>query len=162
MNFRTENGKKHLSLGNIFRILYNPYYYGMFEYPKNSGNWCQGKHEPLITNELFDLTRSQLKSNVLRQDREFSFTKLMTCGLCRSGISAAEKFKNQKNGDIRRYVYYGCTKARDKDISCGHVEEKELIEQCINLLDKIDLDETGIRNKFKIEVERLKSFRGRY
>ena len=25
LNFRTVNGKKHLSLGNIFRILYNPF-----------------------------------------------------------------------------------------------------------------------------------------
>ena len=158
LNFRTSNGKKHLSLGNIFRILYNPYYYGMFEYPKNSGNWYQGKHEPLITKELFDLAHSQLKSNVLRQDKEFAFTKLMTCGLCQSGISAAEKFKNQKNGNVHRYVYYGCTKAKDKHCECGHIEENELIKQFILLLDKVDLNETGIMQKFKTEVERFKKF----
>lgn len=158
LNFRTYNGKKHLSLGNIFRILYNPYYYGMFEYPKNSGNWYQGKHEPLITKELFDLTHSQLKSNVLRQDKEFAFTKLMLCGLCGSGISASEKLKNQKNGNVHRYVYYGCTKAKDKTCRCGYVEEGELIRQFIDLVDKVDLNKIDIQNKLKVEVERFMKF----
>lgn len=97
LNFRTANGKKHLSLGNIFRILYNPFYYGMFEYPKESGNWYQGKHEPIITKELFDQTHAQLKSNVMRiENQEFAFTKLMFCGLCGSGITACEKWKKPK------------------------------------------------------------------
>jgi len=48
LNFRTAYGKKHLSLGNIYKILENHFYYGEFEYPKNSGNWYKGKHEPLI------------------------------------------------------------------------------------------------------------------
>ncbi len=158
LNFRTSNGKKHLSLGNIFRILYNPYYYGTFEYPKNSGNWYQGRHEPLITKELFDLTHTQLKSNVLRQDKEFAFTKMMTCGLCGSGISATEKFKNQKNGNVHRYVYYGCTKNKDKNCKCGYIEEVELIRQFMIIFDMLDLNEIDIQNKFKIEVERFKKF----
>lgn len=158
LNFRTANGKKHLSLGNIFRILYNPYYYGIFEYPKESGNWYQGKHEPIITKELFDQAHAQLKSNTLRTDQEFAFTKLMVCGLCESGISACEKWKNQKNGNVHRYVYYGCTKAKDKDCKCGYIEEKDLISQFKILIDKIDLDELGMKEKIKVEVERFKKF----
>jgi len=159
LNFRTANGKKHLSLGNIFRILYNPFYYGMFEYPKESGNWYQGKHEPIITKELFDRVQSQLRSNVLRNnDQEFAFTKLMLCGLCQSGISACEKWKNQKNGNVHRYVYYGCTKNKDKDCKCGYIEEKELVSQFTDLIDKIDLDEIGMKEKIKTEVERFKKF----
>ena len=159
LNFRTANGKKHLSLGNIFRILYNPFYYGMFEYPKESGNWYQGKHEPIITKELFDQVQSQLRSNVLRNnDQEFAFTKLMVCGLCQSGISACEKWKNQKNGNVHRYVYYGCTKNKDKNCKCGYIEEKELVSQFTDLIDKIDLDEIGMKEKIKTEVERFKKF----
>ena len=159
LNFRTNAGKKHLSLGNIFRILYNPFYYGMFEYPKDSGNWYQGKHEPIITKELFDQTHAQLKSNVLRvENQEFAFTKLMICGICQSGISACEKWKNQKNGNVHRYVYYGCTKNKDKNCKCGYIEEKELINQFADLIDKIDLDEIGMKEKIKAEVERFKKF----
>ena len=158
LNFRTANGKKHLSLGNIFRILYNPFYYGEFEYPMNSGNWYQGKHEPIITKELFDQVTAQLKSNILRvENQEFAFTKLMTCGLCGSGISAAEKWKKHKNGN-HRYVYYGCTKAKDKHCKCGYIEEKELLKQFELLLDRIDLNELGVKEKIKTEVERFKKF----
>ena len=159
LNFRTAAGKKHLSLGNIFRILYNPFYYGTFEYPKDSGNWYQGKHEPIITKELFDLAQAQLKSNMLRQEnQEFAFTKLMACGLCQSGISACEKWKKHLNGNVHRYVYYGCTKARDAHCACGYIEEKDLIKQLETLLEKIDLNEIGIREKIRVEVERFKKF----
>lgn len=159
LNFRTSNGKKHLSLGNIFVILYNPFYYGAFEYPKKSGNWYQGKHEPLISKELFDLVQQQMKNNVLRiENKEFAFTKLMTCGLCGSGISADEKFKNQKNGNVHRYVYYGCTRNKDKNCKCGYVEEKDLIQQFEKLIEKINIDEVEIKEKIKNEVERFKKF----
>jgi len=159
LNFRTANGKKHLSLGNIFVILYNPFYYGTFEYPKDSGNWYQGKHEPIITKELFDLVQAQMKSNVLRKEnQEFAFTRMMTCGLCESGISAAEKWKKHKNGNVHRYVYYGCTRNKDKHCKCGYIEENELIKQFESILNKIDINEISIKEKIKIEVERFKKF----
>ncbi len=159
LNFRTSNGKKHLSLGNIFRTLYNPFYYGMFEYPKESGNWYQGKHEPIITKELFDLTQTQIKSQFKRvESKEFAFIKMMTCGLCGSGISADEKFKRQKNGNIHRYVYYGCTKNKDKNCKCGYTNEVDLIKQFEELIEKINLNELEIKEKIKEEIERFKKF----
>jgi len=96
LNFRTELGKKHFSLGNIYRMLENPFYYGTFEYPRGSGNWYKGKHKPIITKELFDLVQGQIKKFSISQKEniEFAFTKIMKCGLCGSGISASEKFKN--------------------------------------------------------------------
>ena len=53
LNFKTK-GNKNLALSNIYLILQNSFYYGPFEYPQGSGNWYQGKHEPLITKELLD------------------------------------------------------------------------------------------------------------
>ncbi len=82
----------------------------------------------------------------------------MICGLCGSGISACEKWKNQKNGNVHRYVYYGCTKNKDKDCKCGYIEEKELIGQFEKIVDQIDLDEIGMKGKIKVEVERFKKF----
>ena len=159
LNFRTEAGKKHLSLGNIFRNLSLPFYYGVFEYPRGSGNWYQGKHEPIITKELFDLVQQQIKSNVLRvENKEFAFTKLMTCGLCGSGISACEKFKKHKNGNVHRYVYYKCTKGKDKNCTGQYIEEKELIRQLEGVLDKVDLNEIGIKEKINKEIVRFKNF----
>lgn len=159
LNFKTSNGNKGLALGNIYLILENPFYYGVFEYPKKSGNFYTGRHEPIITKELFDLVQQQVKTQIVRsENKEFAFTKLMTCGLCGSGITADEKFKKQKNGNIHRYVYYGCTKVRDKNCKCGYIEEKELIRQFQGLLDEINLNETEIKNKLKEEAERFKKF----
>jgi site-specific DNA recombinase len=156
LNLRTAAGKKHLSLGNIYKILDNTFYYGVFEYPRKSGNWYTGKHEPIVSKELFDLAQSQVKSNVLRiENKEFAFTKMMLCGLCGSGISADEKFKKLKNGGVARYVYYGCTKARGVDCKCGYTEEKEVIKQFNELIEKINLNEIEVKEKIKADVEKF-------
>ncbi len=159
LNFKTAGGNKNLTVSNIYCILENHFYYGIFEYPKNSGNWYQGKHEPLISKELFDQVQEQVKSQFVRSEgKEFAFTKLMTCGLCGSGITADEKFKKQKNGNIHRHVYYGCTKRRDPNCKCGYINEVDLIKQFEGLMDQIDIDEIGVKEKIKSEVERFKKF----
>jgi len=160
INFKSVTGNKGLTLGNIYLILQNPFYYGVFEYPVKSGNFYIGRHIPIITKELFDQVQSQVKSQVLRtqEPKEFAFTKMMTCGLCGSGICADEKLKKQKDGSIKRHVYYGCTKARDKNCKCGYINEEELINQFIELMDEVIFDDNSIKQKIKVEVERIKKF----
>ena len=160
LNFRTHAGKKHLSLGNIYKILDNTFYYGSFEYPKGGGQWYQGKHEPIVTKELYDEVQTQLKGNELktRNDKEFAFTKLITCGLCGSGISADEKYKKLKNGKFNTHIYYGCTKAKDKSCKCGYINEVDLIKQLQDFVDTIKLKENTVLKKLKGEVTRFKKF----
>jgi site-specific DNA recombinase len=160
LDFKTENGK-HLSLGNLYRILENHFYYGRFEYPKNSGKWYDGAHEPIITKELFTIVQEQIKSQILEprsQQKEFAFTKVMTCGLCGSGITADEKFKKQKNGNVHRYVYYKCTRTKDPNCDCGFINENDLISQLQNLIDDIDIKVVPMRDKITAEVKRYKQF----
>jgi site-specific DNA recombinase len=159
LNLKTRNGNKGLTLGNIYLILQSPFYYGVFEYPHKSGNFYTGRHEPLITKELFDQVQIQIKNQFVRsENKEFAFTKLMTCGLCGSGICADEKFKKLKDGSVNRHIYYGCTKARDKNCKCGYLNEEELVKQFEDLLDTVDLNEISIKEKIKTEVERFKKF----
>ena len=159
LNFKTPKGNKGLTLSNIYRVLQNPFYYGVFEYPVKSGNWYTGQHEALISKELFDQAQAQIKSQFIRsENKEFAFTKLMSCGLCDSGICADEKFKKQKNGNVHRHVYYGCTKAKDSKCKCGYINEPDLLKQFEELMDTIDIDEIGIKEKIKTEVERFKKF----
>lgn len=158
INFKTV-GNKNLALSNIFRILQNPFYYGEFEYPQNSGKWYQGKHEPIITKELFDKVQAQLKrDNIARQSKEFAFTKLMVCGLCGSMISAEEKYKQLKDGTTAKYIYYGCGRSKDRHCKNPYLREEELVDQLVCLLDKIDLSETGVRVKFEEELKRHNKF----
>ncbi len=157
-NFKTKNGK-HLTLSNVYITLRNTFYYGTFEYPKKSGQWHKGVHEPIITKELFDLVQDSIANHVIKTEgKELAFTKMMTCGICGSGITADEKFKNQKNGEVHRYVYYLCTKHNDPHCKNQIMREEVLIEQFAELMDTIDLDEIGMKEQIKIEVERIKKF----
>ena len=160
LNMRTACGHKNLSLGNIFTILDNHFYYGVFEYPAKSGNWYTGKHEPLITKELFDQVQIQVKSQVLKvgEPKEFAFTRLITCGLCGSGVCAEEKFKKLKDGSVNRHIYYGCNRSKDRDCKREYINEPDLIEQFIKLMSEVDLNEISIKQKIKNEVERIKRF----
>ncbi len=158
IKFKTRTGK-FLSIGNVYLILRTHFYYGTFEYPKGSGNWYKGKHIPIITKELFDQVQETIQAHIVKaESKEFAFTKLITCGACSSSITADEKFKKQKNGNIHRYVYYGCTKNNDKSCKSGYMREEDLIEQLAKIIDKVELDESGIREKLKEEITRHKKF----
>ncbi|HWZ22251.1 MAG TPA: recombinase family protein [Cytophagaceae bacterium] len=158
-HFVTRTGKP-LTLSNIYTILNNHFYHGTFEYPKGSGRWFQGKHVPLISKDLFDDAQKQLHLQIKShsKNKEFAFTKMLTCGACGSGITAQEKYKNLKDGSVAKYIYYGCTRARDINCKDGYIEEKVLITQLLELMDKIDLDKSGIKKKLETEIERHKKF----
>ena len=158
LNFHTR-GNKPLALSNIYRTLQNPFYYGTFEYPRGSGNWYEAKHEPIVDKALFEKVQEQLKrDNIVRQTREFAFTKLMTCGLCGSGISAEEKYKLLKDGTSAKYIYYGCGRSKDRHCKNPYLREEDLVEQLIKLMDKIDLNRTGVQIKFEEELKRFNKF----
>lgn len=158
LNFHSR-GNKPLALSNVYRTLQNTFYYGKFEYPRGSGNWYDGKHEPIIDKELFDKVQEQLKrDNIIRQSKEFAFTKLMACGLCGSGISAEEKYKQLKDGTSAKYIYYGCGRSKDRHCKNPYIREEDLVEQLSKLMDKIDLNRTGVQIKFEEELKRFNKF----
>jgi site-specific DNA recombinase len=159
IRFKAKSGKP-LTLSNIYIILKNTFYYGEFEYPRGGGLWYVGKHGAIITKDLFNAVQKAITSDyaVRVQDKEFAFTKMITCGLCGSGITADEKFKKLKDGSMNRYVYYGCTKFRDKNCPCGYIKEEELIEQLATILDTVSLDEIGMKDKIKIAIESHNEF----
>ncbi len=160
IDFRTENNI-HLSLGNLYRIFQNHFYYGRFEFPKESGNWYNGSHKPIITEDLFNLVQEKIKSQLLEprsSQKEFAFTKIMTCGLCGSGITADEKFKKQKNGNVNRYVYYKCTRTRDQDCPCGFINEEDLVVQLQDLMNDLEIQTVPMRERITHEVKRFKKF----
>jgi len=158
LNFYTR-GNKPLTLSGIYRILDNPFYYGMFEFPKASGNWYQGKHQPLITQELFEKAKAQLKRDqIVRSNKEFSFTKLFTCGYCGSTICAEEKWKVLKDGTSAHYIYYGCGRAKDRNCKNKYIREEELITELLKILDQLNINELGMRAKLEDEIKRFNIF----
>lgn len=155
LNFYTR-GNKPLTLSGVYRIFDMPIYYGPFEYPRNSGQWYQGSHEPLITKELFDKAQERLKRDkIVRENREFAFTKLFTCGMCESGITAQEKYKELKDGTTAKYVYYSCSKSKDRNCKNKYIREEELIEELFKIIDKVSINELGMRMKLEEEIKRF-------
>ncbi len=158
LNFKTRSNKP-LGLSGVFRLLSNPFYYGAYEFPRESGNWYQGKHKPIITKEVFDLTQVQIKrEQVVRENKEFAFTRLITCGLCTSGITAEEKYKQLKDGTHARYVYYGCNRSRDRSCKNHYIREEDLIAQLLVIFDQININELGMRHRLEDEIKRFSHF----
>lgn len=161
LNFVTPGGKD-LPLSGVQMILKRTLYYGEFEYPKGSGQWYKGTHRPIISKALYEDV--QRATDIRRRQRSifrrnYAYTKLMKCGLCGSGISAEEKYKLLiKDGSIAKYVYYGCTRAKDKFCKMKYIREDDLIKQLCELIDQLSIDELGVRGQMEMEVDRLYRF----
>ena len=65
---RSKNGGR-VARSTFYRILSDTFYYGEYEYPKGSGNWHWGKHEPMIKKEEYDKIQFLLKARGKPQGR---------------------------------------------------------------------------------------------
>ncbi len=131
---KSRNGKR-LHVSRITFLLRNPFYYGFFKY---NGELYQGRHQPLITKQLFDQVQEQLD----RKGRPHHKTKWeprVLCGLlhcsCGMMITGEEKVKHQKNGKEHRYTYYHCTH-KSKRVKCSEpaITEGALSRQLSSLI----------------------------
>ncbi|HRH23344.1 MAG TPA: recombinase family protein [Candidatus Magasanikbacteria bacterium] len=159
MDFTTRKGKR-MTLSMIYRALKEPFYYGVFEFPVGSGKFYSGNHEPIVKKDLFDLAQANLLAPARRHPGsvEYEFTNLLYCGACGSGICAEEKFKHQQNGNTHRYVYYHCTRGKNRDCKEGAIREEELLRQILQLMDNMEFDEAILHERIRDEVLKLKKF----
>ena len=175
--FRTrqsrKTGGKAIPRAVIYRMFTQPFYYGQFEYPQRSGNFHQGKHEPMITAAEYDRVQMLLgrKGNPRpRSRREFPFVGLIRCGDCSRMVTAEEKhqiicsncnfkfaFRNKeacarcgtavddmKNPTFPRYSYYHCSKSKNPSCPQKAVSVEKLEKQVDEFLGRIQ-----ISDKFK-------------
>ena len=156
INFTTRSGR-FLAVSSIFRMLNNPYYCGMFEFPIGSGKWYRGSYEPIISRELFEEVQKRITVHPKTKPgtKTFDYTKLIKCGSCGSGITAQEKFKKFKNGRVIKYIYYHCTKTRDHHCPEPYTREETITENLIELLSEIPAENIKVNVIFS---ERLKIF----
>lgn len=126
---------KHISLSIIYRMLKNPYYYGEFEYPKGSGQWYKGNHEPLINKELFDRVQAALVVPMKPKwgAKEFPFKQFLRCYSCGSSIVGEEKIKTRMDGTRKRFVYYHCSRQVDYNCKELFAREATIVEELSKL-----------------------------
>jgi DNA invertase Pin-like site-specific DNA recombinase len=158
VGFRGKKGKI-MTLSMVYRMLNNPYYCGIFEFPIGSGKWYKGAYKPLISRELFEAV--QTKMTVAPKSKpgtkQFNYTKLenLRCGSCGSGITAQEKYKQTKKYGVKRYVYYHCTQSRNFDCSESYLREEKLTEAFIGLLSGITVDEIKEKQALQTELDKF-------
>jgi hypothetical protein len=167
IDFRSPN-KKQLHLSTIQNMMRRPFYYGRFEFPRHSGKWYQGVHEPIITKEVFDLVQARLDQlNTKKRGRAkvfapFAFLKLIKCGSCGAGITAQEQHKHRRNGEINAYRYYSCVRAAASRLCPElYINEVDLIDQLAAIIDKVDINLIGMREELEEAIHRsyrLQSF----
>lgn len=152
---------KNLNLSTIYNLLKTSFYTGTFEYPQGSGNWYMGKHRPIITKELFQLVQEKIaeENKPKAKSNDFTFTKLMICGYCESGITAQEKTKNISDGSVHTYIYYSCTRHKDHYCKNPYIREDALVTQLLELIDTINIDAIGARHIIEREIDRYNKLR---
>lgn len=141
---RTKAGRNVDKTG-IRRILQNPFYYGMM---MSRGVAYEGKHEPLISKELFDRANDVLsgKHQSKRQTHMFPLRGFLKCAVCGCGYTATL----QKG----KYVYYYCTNGKGV---CSerkkHLTADDAVSLVIPLFEKLQVDEEMIDLALRAEAE---------
>lgn len=162
-------GGKPMHRSQMYKVFTDPFYYGEFEYPVKSNVWYQGQHKPMITREEFDRAQMLLgrPGRPRPHNRPFSYTGIIYCGECSSMITAEEKWQvvcsicrfkfsskhrtscpkckteiaDMKSPTTRHYIYYRCTKCKNKLCTQSAIQEHELEKQITNLLSRIQISE---------------------
>lgn len=137
---RTRKGKK-MSPSMIYCLFTNPFYMRIFEFPRGSGNWYEGKHGQMVTPEEYDRVQRLLgkKGRTRPKTHSFDFTGMMRCGECGRMITAEEKWKRQKNGNVHHYVYYHCTKRNNPQCTQPTLRREQLEEQITSAIESISI-----------------------
>ncbi|HEY5066594.1 MAG TPA: recombinase family protein [Xanthobacteraceae bacterium] len=118
-----------LPVSNIHAILRNRLYTGDFEW---NGRRCEGRHQPLVTQELWDRVQDILHGRNARKirstHRDFAFHGLLNCGHC--GCALVGELKKG------RYVYYHCTGYKGK---CGepYVREEVIAKKFTGVMGRL-------------------------
>jgi len=150
--FRTKRGKK-VTLSMTYRIFKEPFYYGEFEYPKESGNWYKGSHIPLINKETHEEVNKRLEVPDKGKwgRKQFYFKQIFKCAHCGSGITGEEKIN--RHGKL--YVYYRCNRFGRTKCRSKYISEKNLIESVSKIVDQLRSDTFRLNKRLLREVDKI-------
>ena len=139
--------------GNLFRkpaiafLLRNIVYAGKVKF---ASQLYQGIHQPIISEELFELAQKIHKKikKKFRVYRDFLFGGLINCKECGYKMSAC--FTNKwRKGKMKRYYYYRCTCTNKKGwqvCSTKQVSADRIEKYILENLERISMDQDYIEN----------------
>jgi len=146
---------KRITLSQIYLMLRNSYYYGEFEYPANSGKWYKGKHQPLISKEIFDQVQKKLVFYPRSKwgEKNFIYKGLFKCASCGASIVGEDKLKKLINGQTNYHVYYHCSRQVDYKCEEPYINEEVLVLKLIKFFQNLDQDKLNLSERLKIDLE---------
>ncbi len=140
---RRNGGGNPISRAAIYHLFNNPFYYGWFEYGNEENRKLyKGNHKPMVTLEEFDRVQKLLGRKGMPRPQErrwFKYVGILRCGACGAAITAEERIKRQKNGNVHTYIYYHCTKQLKPRCAQPLVEEKALEKQIEEVVEGMDI-----------------------
>jgi len=147
--------EKTFSKAHLALILRNVAYTGKIKY---AGQIYQGIHQPIISEELFEIAQKTHKRRIrkFRIYRDFLLGGLIRCKECGYAMSACFTNKH-RNGKLKRYYYYRCTCINKKGwqaCSTQEVSAERIEKYILENLERISLDKNYIENLvFKLNHE---------
>ncbi len=142
LGFRTPPTKKKpsqpLGKNTLYQIFHNHFYYGVFYY---NGEKFQGKHVPMVTEAEFKRVQELLgkPQSTHHQKYVHKYVGPIRCGGCGLLITAENRVKTQKNGNVWNYTYYHCTKSQRPRCSQPLITEKDLETEFYRLLGEVEI-----------------------
>ena len=119
---------------NVQDILSNTFYYGLM---KHKGEFHQGKHEPIITKELYDKVQEVMKDRGKPQEVRkhlFPFVQFIQCKHCDCFITAEVQ---------KGFHYYHCTKKKGPCPEKGCTREEVLDRQITKAIADVSIPKEG-------------------
>jgi len=116
---------------SVDNMLHNPFYYGDFKY---KGEIHPGKHEPIISKELWQRVQDRMAGRSRRTEKSpkhfFMYRGFMFCGECGCSITAERK---------KGHVYYRCTKSKGR-CSQPFTRQRDLEPQLVDMFSAIQIN----------------------
>ncbi len=143
---RSRNGNV-ISRSNIYKLLKNSFYYGLIV--KNE-NTYQGKHEPVISKDLFDLTQKVFNKKIyFKQEKHFFHLRgLFVCANCGCVLTSTRK---------KGHDYYYCTNGRKLCSEHKHYLRSEFLDGfLLDLFEKLEIDEDLINIVYEASRQKIK------
>jgi len=96
---KSRTGKK-VTINGLSTIFHNPFYIGVIRI-KKTGETFRGRHEPLISHELFEKVQDVLaEKNIKKVNRHFfAYRRMIRCRACGNSLIPERR---------QSYVYYRC------------------------------------------------------
>jgi len=155
--FRTRAGNK-IYASTYHRMLMKPFYCGIMV---RNGKSYLGKHEPIISKELFDKAGEVMKNRnkPKRRKHYFAFRGIMKCNICECALTGETVTKKIKTtGEIKTYNYYRCTNGKQNcEAHKKYLSENRAIEMTADLFKMFDFDEGDIDLALRAKKEKYKN-----